>query len=130
MGWTAFTSRMGRRIAWVLALCAAVPVLLFAIAAAREANSAGAEVQERRLTDVSSLFADVIRARIGIAEALVETFTVNDIGPDSSILKHEAASSRAFKSVVVVNPDGLLASGEANLRPNPAQALALEAGQT
>jgi diguanylate cyclase (GGDEF)-like protein len=130
MGWTAFTSRIGRRIAWVLALCAAVPVLLFAIAAAREANSAGAVIDERRLTDISSLFADVIRARIGVAEALVETFTVKDIGPDSSSLKHEAANSRAFKSVVVVNRDGLLAGGETRLRPNPAQALALEAGQT
>ena len=130
MGWTAFTSRMGIRIAWVLGLCAAVPVLLFALAAAREANSAGAGIDERRLTDIGSLFADVIRARIGVAEALVESSTVDDIGSDSSILRHETANSRAFKSVVVVNRDGLLADGETRLRPNPAQALALEAGQT
>src|SRR5260221_11035 len=130
MGWTAFTSRMGRRIAWVLGLCAAVPVVLFAIAAAREANSAGLGIDERRLTDVSSLFADVIRARIAVAETLVETFTVNDIGSDSSILRHEVANSRAFKSVVVVNRDGLLADGETTLRPSPAQSLALETGQT
>jgi len=62
MGWTAFTSRMGRRIAWVLGLCAVVPVALFAFAVAREANSTGIGVDERRLTDISSLFADVIRA--------------------------------------------------------------------
>ena len=130
MGWTAFTSRMGRRIAWVLGLCAAVPVLLFALIAARDANSAGAGVDERRLGDIGSLFADVIRARIGVAEALVETSTVNDVGSDSSLLKHEAANSRAFKSVVVVNRDGVLSGGETRLRPNPAQALALEAGQT
>jgi diguanylate cyclase (GGDEF)-like protein len=130
MGWTAFTSRMGRRVAWVLGLCAAVPVVLFAIAAAREANSAGAQVEERRLTDVGSLFADVIRARIGVAETLVETFTDKDIGSDSSILRHEVANSRAFKSVVVVNRDGLLADGGTTLRPSPAQSLALEAGQT
>jgi len=130
MGWTAFTSRMGRRIAWVLGLCAAVPVLLFALAAAREANLSAIQSDERRLADVSSLFADVIRARIGVAEALVETYTVNDIGSDSSVLKHEVANSRAFKSVVVVNGDGLLAGGDARLRPSPAQSLALEAGQT
>ena len=130
MGWTAFTSRMGRRIAWVLGLCAAVPVVLFAIVAAGETNSSGAAFDERRLTDISSLFADIIRARIGVAETLVETFTVNDIGSDHSILKAEVANSRTFKSVVVVNRDGLLADGGTTLRPSPAQSLALEAGQT
>src|ERR1700755_2484325 len=130
MGWTAFTSRMGRRIAWVVAVSAAVPVVLFAYAAAREANSAGAQVDERRLTGVSSLYADVIRSRIGVAETIVETFTVGDIGHDSSPLRHKITTSRAFKSVVVVNRDGVLADGETTLRPSPAQSLALEAGQT
>jgi|KBSSwiStaDraftv2_1062776.scaffolds.fasta_scaffold02727_8 diguanylate cyclase (GGDEF)-like protein len=130
MGWTAFTSRMGRRIAWVLGLCAAVPVVLFAFAVAREANSTGIGADERRLVDISSLFADVIRARIGVAETLVESFTLNDIGSDSSILRHEVANSRAFKSVVVVNRDGLLSGGGTTLRPSPAQSLALETGQT
>jgi diguanylate cyclase (GGDEF)-like protein len=130
MGWTAFTSRMSRRIAWVLGLCAAAPVVLFAIVAAREANSSGAAVDERRLTDVSSLFADIIRARIGVAETMVENFTVTDIGSDSAVLRHAVANSRAFKSVVVVNRDGLLANGGATLRPSAAQSLALEAGQT
>ena len=130
MGWTAFTSRMGRRIAWVLGLCAAVPVVLFAFAVAREANSTGIGADERRLVDISSLFADVIRARIGVAETLVESFTLNDIGSDSSILRHEVANSRAFKSVVVVNRDGLLSDGGTTLRPSPAQSLALETGQT
>src|SRR5260370_25147855 len=98
MGWTAFTSRMGRRIAWVLALCSAVPLLLFAFAAAQEDSSAGSGVDERRLTDVSSLFTDVIRARIGVAETLVETLTVNYIAPDSSRLRHYVANSLAFTS--------------------------------
>lgn len=130
MGWTAFTSRMGRRIAWVLGLCAAVPLVLFAIVAARDANSADAEVDESRLTGVSSLYADFIRSRIGVAETIVETFTANDIGSDSSTLRHQVINSRAFKSVVVVNRDGLLADGGTTLRPSPAQSLALEAGQT
>ena len=130
MGWTTFSSRMGRRIAWVLGLCAVAPLVLFAFVTAREANSAGVEGDERRLTGISSLYADVIRSRIGVAETIVETFTVNDIGPDSSVLRHEIANSRAFKSVIVVNRDGLLADGETTLRPNPAQSLALEAGQT
>ncbi|MFL6601241.1 MAG: putative bifunctional diguanylate cyclase/phosphodiesterase [Steroidobacteraceae bacterium] len=130
MGWTAFTSRMGKRIAWVLGLCAAVPMVLFAFAVAREANSSGIGTDERRLIDISSLFADVIRARIGVAETLVESFTLNDIGSDSSVLRHEVANSRAFKSVVVVNRDGLLSDGGTTLRPSPAQSLALETGQT
>ncbi len=130
MSWTAFTSRMGGRIACVLGLCAAVPVVLFALAAARQASSAGAEFDERRLMGVSSLYADLIRARIGVAATIVETFTVTDIGSDSSQLKHHVTHSRAFKSVVVVNRDGLLADGKATLRPSPAQSLALEAGQT
>src|SRR3954470_20070065 len=103
MGWTAFTSRMGKRIAWVLILCAAVPVVLFAIAAAREANSAGAAFDERRLAGVGSWYADLIRSRIGVAQTIVETFTVGDIGPDSSQLHQQINNSRAFKSVVLVN---------------------------
>ncbi len=130
MGWTAFTSRMGRRIAGVTAMCAAVPVLLFAYVVARQANSAGLQSDERRLTGVSSLYADVIRSRIGVAATIVETFTVADIGPDSSRLRQQIANSRAFKSVVVVNRDGVLADGATTLRPTPAQSLALEAGQT
>jgi diguanylate cyclase (GGDEF)-like protein len=130
MSWSAVTSRMGKRIAVVLALCAAVPLVLFAFAAARETTSAGAESDEWRLGGVGSLYADVIRSRIGVAETMVEIFTVNDIGSDSSTLKHLVTNSRAFKSVVVVNRDGLLADGETSLRPSPAQSLALEAGQT
>jgi diguanylate cyclase (GGDEF)-like protein len=130
MGWSTVTSNMGRRLAVVLALCAIVPLLLFAIAAARQANTAGAEHDERRLTGVSSLYADVIRSRIGVAETMVETFTDNDIGRDSSALKHQITDSRAFKSVVVVNRDGLLGDGGTSLRPSAAQSLALEAGQT
>jgi len=130
MGWTAFTSRMGRRIAWVLVLCAAVPVVLFAIAAAREVNSAGAAFDERRLSGVGAWYADLIRSRIGVAQTIVETFTVSDIGTDSSQLRLQINNSRVFKSVVLVNHDGVLADGETTLRPNPAQAMALEAGQT
>jgi diguanylate cyclase (GGDEF)-like protein len=130
MGWTAFTSRMGRRIACVLVLCAAVPVVLFAIAAAREANSAGASFDEHRMAGVGSWYADLIRSRIGVAQTIVETFTVGDVGTDSAQLRRQITNSRAFKSVVLVNHDGVLADGETTLRPNPAQALALEAGQT
>src|ERR1700760_4710795 len=129
MGWSTVTSNMGRRIAAALALCAMVPLLLFAFAAARQVNSAGAAHDEGRLTGVSSLYADVIRSRIGIAQTMVETFTDNDIGRDASALKHQITNSRAFKSVVVVNPDGLLGDGATSLRPSSAQSLALEAGQ-
>ncbi|MFX8832937.1 hypothetical protein ABTM77_20680, partial [Acinetobacter baumannii] len=83
-----------------------------------------------RLTGISIAYADLIRSRVGVAQTIVETFTLTDIGSDSSTLRHQITNSRAFKSVVVVNRDGLLADGETTLRPNPAQSLALEAGQT
>src|SRR3569833_3330761 len=89
---------MGRCIAWVVALCAAAPVVLIAYAAARETNSAGAEVDERRLTGVSSLYADVIRSRICVAETIVETFTFGDFGPDSSQLHHQNTNTRTNKT--------------------------------
>jgi diguanylate cyclase (GGDEF)-like protein len=130
MGWTAVTSRMGRRIAAVLALCSALPVILFAIAAARNADAVGDAAVEKHLTGASSLYADVIRSRIGVAETIVENATANDVGYDSSTLKRQITNSRAFKSVVVVNRDGLLSGGETTLRPSGPQLLALEAGQT
>lgn len=130
MGWTAFSSRMGRSVAWVLGLCALAPVILFAFAAAREFAAKSSDLQSRRLIGISSLYADIIQSRLGVAETLIETFTVNDIGLDSSVLRHQLTNSRAIKSVLVVNRDGLLPDGETKLRPNPAQALALEAGQT
>lgn len=130
MGWNTFSSRLGLRVAGVLGLCAAVPLILFAIAAARQNHNYSAGLDERRLTGISIAYADLIRSRVGVAQTIVETFTLTDIGSDSSTLRHQITNSRAFKSVVVVNRDGLLADGETTLRPNPAQSLALEAGQT
>jgi len=130
MAWTAVTSRMGKRIAAVLGVCSAMPVILFALAAAREADSAASAVINRRLTAVSSLYADVLRSRVGVAETIVETVTARDVGHDGASLKQQIINSRAFKSVVVVNQDGVLRGGATTLRPSPAQLLALEAGQT
>lgn len=130
MGWTAFSSRMGRRVAWVLGLCALAPLILFAFAAAREFGAKSAALESRRLIGISTLYADIIQSRLGVAETLVETFTVNDIGVDSSLLRQQLTNSRAIKSILVVNRDGLLPDGETKIRPNAAQALALEAGQT
>ena len=87
-------------------------------------------LDERRLSGVGAWYADLIRSRIGVAQTIVETFTVSDIGTDSSRLRLQINNSRVFKSVVLVNHDGVLADGETTLRPNPAQSLALEAGQT
>ena len=129
-GWTASTSGMGRRMAGVLGLVAAVPLLLFAIVAAYQADTAGRDLDERRLAGASSHYAEVIRSRIGVAETIVETFTVSDVGADSATLRRLVIDSRAFKSATVVNRDGVLADGRTTLRPNAAQSLALEAGQT
>ena len=130
MGWSAVTSRMGRRMAAALALAGAVPLILLAIAAARQADSSAADVSSRRMRGVSSLYAAIIRSRVGLAETIVENVTSNDVGADTSTLKHELINSRAFKSVVVVGRDGLLEGGETRLRPTAGQLQALEAGQT
>ena len=55
MDWAPVTSRMGRRFALVVALCAAVPILLFAIIFAYDANSTAAGNVERELAGVSHL---------------------------------------------------------------------------
>jgi diguanylate cyclase (GGDEF)-like protein len=130
MGWTAITSRMGKRIAVVLGICALVPLVLFAFAAAREAANASIADEDRRLFGVASVYADLIRSRLGVAATIVESVTSTDIGSDSAALKHQLNSARAFKSLVVVPRDGVLPDGETTLRPSSAQSLALEAGQT
>ena len=121
---------MVRRMGVALAVCATVPVVLFAFAAARVIASKATEAIELRYSRASSLYAVVIRSKIGAAESIVQTLTDRDVGYDGSVLKQEVANSRAFKSVVVVERDGLLAGGETALRPSAAQLLALETGQT
>jgi hypothetical protein len=130
MDWAPVTSRMGRRIALVVALCAATPILLFAIIFAVDTNSTGASNVERELAGVSHLYSEVIRSRLGAAETIVLTLTAGDVGYDGAALKRQVTNSSAFKSVVVVDRDGVLAGGETTLRPSASQLLALEAGET
>src|ERR1700722_4408973 len=124
------TSRMGRRFAFVAALWAALPVLLFATIFAVDTNSTAASSVERELAGVSHLYSEVIKSRLGAAETIVLTLTAGDVGYDGAALKRQVASSGAFKSVVVVDRDGVLAGGETPLRPSAAQLVALEAGET
>ena len=130
MDWAPVTSRMGRRIALVVALCAATPILLFAIIFAHDTNSTGASSVERELAGVSHLYSEVIKSRLGAAETIVLTLTAGDVGYDGAALKRQVTNSSAFKSVVVVDRDGLLAGGETTLRPSARQLVALEAGET
>jgi diguanylate cyclase (GGDEF)-like protein len=130
MDWTPVTSRMGRRIACVAAVCAALPLVLFAVICARAADSAGSDSIERHLSGVSHLNSELIKSRLGAAETIVLTLTAGDVGYDGSVLKRQVTNSRAFKSVVVVDRNGVLASGETTLRPSAGQLVALEAGQT
>jgi diguanylate cyclase (GGDEF)-like protein len=130
MNWAAVTSRMGRRIVLVLCACALVPVLVFGLLAARNANTFGSAAMDRYLTGFSQTNSRALRSRLGAAETIVQTLTARDVGYDGSALKQQVVNSRAFRSVVVVDRDGLLPGGNAALRPNPAQLLALEAGQT
>src|ERR1700733_12000432 len=130
MDWAPVTSRMGRRFVLVVALCAAVPILLFAIIFAYDANSTAAGNVERELAGVSHLYSEVIKSRLGAAETMVLTLTAGDVGYDGAVLKRQVANSSAFKSLVVVDRDGVLAGGETTLRPSARQLVALEAGET
>jgi diguanylate cyclase (GGDEF)-like protein len=130
MNSAAVTSRMGRRFVVVLCACAAVPLLVFAFVAARTANSFGFAAMDRGLTAVSQSNSRGLRSRLGAAETIVQTLTARDVGYDGSALKQQVVNSRAIRSVVVVDRDGLLAGGDAALRPTSAQLLSLEAGQT
>jgi diguanylate cyclase (GGDEF)-like protein len=117
-------------MAVVVALCATLPLVLFAILCARAASSSGSASVERGLSGVSHLYSEVIKSRLGAAETMVLTLTAANVGYDGATLKRQVTNSRAFKSVALVDRDGVLAGGETTLRPSAAQLLALEAGQT
>src|SRR5690349_22531257 len=128
MDWAPVMSRMGRRITLVAASCAALPAVLLAILIARDVSSTTVGSVERQLSGFSHLYSEVIRSRLGAAETIVLTLTAGDVGYDGAALKRQVANSGAFKSVVIVDRDGLLSGGETTLRPSPAQLVALEAG--
>ncbi|MBV8853220.1 MAG: hypothetical protein JOY91_07460, partial [Sinobacteraceae bacterium] len=107
-----------------------MPLCLFALGIARTADSDEAAAAQRRLTDVAGVYADVIRSRIGAGTSIVEAATTADSGADATTVRQPALNSRAFKSVVLVNSDGILGNGATALRPSAAQRSALEAGQT
>jgi len=130
MDWAPVTSRMGRRMTFVVASCAALPAVLLAILFARDVSSTSVGSVERQLSGFSHLYSEVIKSRLGAAETIVLTLTAGDVGYDGAALKRQVANSGAFKSVVIVDRDGLLAGGETTLRPSPAQLVALEAGET
>src|SRR5687768_3829085 len=122
-----FTSRMGRRIAVAFAAVAVLPVVLFAIFSARVVGESNTEAVERRLTGVSQAYARSLRSRMGAAESLVQNLAARDVGYDGSGLRQQIVNSRAFKAVVVVDPDGGFIAGAAGFRPSPGQLVALEA---
>ena len=130
MDWAPVTSRMGRRFAGMAALCATLPVLLFAVILAYDISVAGSRSVDRELEGTSRQYAEVIKSRLGAAETIVLTLTAGDVGYDGADLKRQVASAGAFKSVVLVDRDGVLAGGETPLRPSAAQLVALEAGET
>lgn len=109
---------------------AVLPVLLFAILSARTTSEADESYLERRLTGAGQAYARSLRSRLGAAETLVQNLTARDVGYDGSLLRQQIVNSRAFKSAVVVDPDGGLIAGAPGLKPNPAQLLNLQTGQT
>ena len=125
-----FKSRMGRRIAITLVVATVVPLVVLTALAAQTAAETAANLAERRLVGVSQAYARSLRSRLGAAETIAQSLTARDVGYDGSLLKQQIVNSRAFKTAVVVDRDGLLAGGDSSLRPTPAQMLALEAGRT
>jgi hypothetical protein len=128
-GWV-FRSRTGRRIAAAMIAVALLPVLLFAILSARATSQADEAYLERRLIGSSQAYARSLRSRLGAADTLVQNLTARDVGYDGSFLRQQIVNSRAFKSAVVVDPDGDLIAGAPGLKPSAAQRVSLQAGQT
>src|SRR5262245_32487923 len=126
----AISSRMGRRLVVALAICAVLPVLLYAVATVHETAVDRIRDLETRLSQSSHAEAFGIRSRLGAAEAIVQALTVRDVDEAGAALRQQIVNSRAFKSVVVIDRDGVLPGGDAALRPTAAQQRALDAGQT
>ena len=125
-----FRGRGPTRMGVALAICAIVPAMFFAVLASYYIAATASGALEQRYARASSLYSVILRSKLSTAETIVQTLTDRDVGYDGASLKQDIANSRAFKSVVVVDRDGLLAGGEATLRPSAAQLLALETGQT
>jgi diguanylate cyclase (GGDEF)-like protein len=121
---------MLRRVASALLICALLPLAVLAVIAARAISTDATRLLEQGYARESHLYADLIRSRLAAAETLVQTLTARDVGYEGEALKQAVANSRAFKSVVVVDRNGLLGGGEATLRLDSAQRLALEIGQS
>jgi len=109
---------------------ALLPVLLFAILSARATSEADEAYLERRLTGVSQAYARSLRSRLGAADTVVQNLTARDVGYDGSFLRQQIVNSRAFKSAVVVDPDGGAMAGAPGLKPTATQLVSLRAGQT
>ena len=130
MLWSAVSSRMGKRMSAVLALCATVPLVVFATLIL-EAFSSMAEVADSgRLSASSSAYASQLLDRLAAADALAVNLTAEPLGTDVGDLKQRIAGSQIFKSAVLVPTPGLLADEGGSLRPSPEQLLELHTGQT
>src|SRR5688572_23986914 len=130
MWWSLLSSRVGRRVTAALMLCAIVPLLVFAALMAREATLAGARIADERLEGASRAFASELAARLGAAATLAHALTAEDVGDRGGRIATKVAVSPAFRSFVIVDRDGLLASSGTTLRPSPSQLVALERGET
>ena len=130
MTWHLIPSRAGRRLTVALALCAILPLLAFAALIAREEAVSAARAADERLEGESRAFANELAARLGSAATLVQSLTAQDVGDRGAGIATQVAASPAFRSLVIVDRDGLLANSGTTLRPSPAQLVSLERGET
>lgn len=130
MAWHLIPSRAGRRLTVALALCAILPLLAFAALIAREEAVSAARAADERLEGESRAFANELAARLGSAATLVQSLTAQDVGDRGAGIATQVAASPAFRSLVIVDRDGLLANSGTTLRPSPAQLVSLERGET
>ena len=74
-----------------LAICAIVPVVLFAIVASYYLASTSSASLEQQYSRASSLYSVILRSKLSAAETIVQTLTDRDVGYDGASLKQEIA---------------------------------------
>lgn len=128
--WTALNSGMGRRSLCVVGLVVAALLLAFACVTARDAGVAQERAQAARLQEDARRYAAILDARLEAADAIVDALVDGDAGPDGLLLRERLEASRAFRGLLLLDPDadGMARSGSLAFELTPAQLATVRSG--
>jgi diguanylate cyclase (GGDEF)-like protein len=128
--WTALNSGMGRRSLLAAGAAVALLLLAFVCVSAREAGAAQEREQRQRLEGAAHRFADTIEARLQAGDAIVEALVDRDAGPDGLLLRERLETTRAYRGLLLLQPDerGVALSGPMRFELTPAQLSTVRSG--